>query len=188
MKKIYLIAFLLVTQIVFGQQYARPNSDITTPVDWTGTYTSINDVTANDATYGWSANDTDDSYEVSVNTVTDPLTGVDHIIRFRFAQTDDGVVSSGGTDSSLSVYLYQGVTLIASFLSFTPLTTWATRTETLTTTEANTITDYTNLRLRFDYVGGGGSPTNRRGVGLSWAELEVPDAPAPSTRRIFNIN
>lgn len=158
-------------------QFARPNADVTT-ASWTPStgaslFGVIDESTASDTDYILGENSTNDSCEVALSAVTDPESSSSHIVRYRYRKN-----ASSGNTRNIQVFLYQGGTLIASGTAHTPTTTtWTAGTFTLTGTQADNITDYTDLRLRITQSGTtGGSAGNRRHPQLSWAELEVPDA------------
>ena len=189
MKKIFLIAILLVTQIVFGQQYARPSSDTDVPAGWNGLFEDINEVVPDNSDFGWSDDGLSDTYETKLSSVTDPISSIAHIVSVNFSKSDGGVAgSTSGSESTVTISLYQGITLIQLLASSITLGVWTRGDYTLSGGNTDNITDYSDLRVRFVFSGGGGSPTNKRGIAISWVQLEVPDAPAPSSRRIFNIN
>jgi hypothetical protein len=127
-----------------------------------------------------------DIFEVHLGDPSDPNDHTGHVMRWHHALIDGNVLaSSDGTGCTLNVYLYEGATLRASKtgISLAGVYSFTADSYTLSSGEAATISDYTDLRLRFTATGGGGSPTNRRGAGISWAELEVPDVAAgPSLR------
>lgn len=164
-------------------QYSRPDSDISIG-NWVdsggGTvniYQNIDEVTYSDTDYIKSENNPSSSAcEIGLNSVTDPEVGTGHVLNFRIlgggAQTANG---------NLIVGLYQSSTLIASW-TYTNIGTGTTptvtaKTETLNSTEADSITDYSNLRIKF-------TATKTAGIvwlgGISWFELQLPDAPAGS--------
>lgn len=169
-------------------QFARPISDYNFPASFTGTpvnsagnrYQNIDEVTPSNTDYNYCDNNPGGSDVASHNlsSVTDPESSSGHIVRYRYVRTNAGTPSGTGTSVNLTVVLYQDVTVIAQkVISGITSGTWISDSFTLTDTEANSITDYSLLRIQFNPSGGGGSPANRRGVGYSWAELEVPDAP-----------
>lgn len=157
-------------------QFARPDSNVTQSA-FTGGFAEIDEAVASDADRAFSTDGSDAELEVGLSDVTDPQVGTGHIVRYRAGKTDDGVLSGTGNAKTLEVRLMQGATQIAADVSRTLTGAYQTFTWTLTSTQANAITDYTDLRLEFVSLGGGGNPTNRRGAAISWAELEVPDAP-----------
>jgi hypothetical protein len=75
----------------------------------------------------------------------------------------------------LTVKLMQGTTVIASWTHLNVTGTWTQQNQTLTSAQANAITDYTDLRLQFIATTG----VMMTGM-VSWAEMEIPDAAAPS--------
>lgn len=169
-------------------QFARPDSTIDA-AGWSVVdsepHAHINESTPNDNTRTWTPNNPSatNTLIVSLSNVIDPVSSSNHVIRFRIAQTDadsaDGAPSSGGTATVCSIALFQGASQIAILADQAATESAFTQYEyTLSGAEADAITDYTDLQLQFVPTGGAGSPANRRGVSLSWAELEVPDEPA----------
>lgn len=161
-------------------QFARPDSDVTNTA-FTGGFADIDEITASDADRAFSTDGSDCELEVGLSNVSDPSTDTGHIFRYRVAKTDDGVPSGTGNAKTLIARLMQGTTAIATDTERTLTGSYTTYSRTLSSGEAAAITDYTDLRLEFTSLGGGGNPTNRRGAAVSWAELEVPDAPAGPT-------
>lgn len=156
-------------------QFGRPSSDVSAGA-WTPTplWSNLDEAVAADADFIACDNSTNDFCEVQLTGIAnDPLSATGHVIRYRYRKS-----ASSGNSRSVQVALYQGGTLIASGSVHTPTTTtWTAGTFTLTSTQANAITDYSDLRLRFIATGStGGSQGNRRAVQVSWAELEVPSA------------
>jgi hypothetical protein len=162
-------------------QFARPSSDITT-TNWTrssGTdeyWTYIDEDTADDADYVQTQN-TNSGLEVKLSAVDDPASSTGHIIRVR-----NWMVGSAAGEAR-TILLLQGGTTIATLITGTLARTVGTQNNiTLTGAQADAITDYSDLRLRFTATTLGSGETYRVG----WAELEVPDA--SSGRRIFMIS
>jgi len=165
-------------------QFARPISNIT-QTGFTGGFAEIDETIADDGDFAWGANNTAAVLEVLLSSVTDPLTDANHTFRYRIAKTDDGVVDGAGNAVTVTVGLYQGVTLISTDSAKTADGTWTQYDFTPSEAEIGTITDYADLRLRATTSASGGSPANRRGGAVSWEVLEVPDAPEPTTRIRF---
>ena len=120
-------------------QLLRPTSDIS-PGAWTASsgsdlFAMLDETTASDADYITTSSAS--SSEVAFGTGLDPLSSAGHTIRFRAQGT-------GG----LTVTLLQGATTIATY---TPTITasYALYSYTLSGAEADAISDYTALRLRF---------------------------------------
>lgn len=151
-------------------QYARPDSDVTVS-GWTASagstlYECIDEASYSDTDY-ISRIRADDTCEVGLSNVTDPVSASGHVLRVRNAKSGSG---SLGTCSAL---LMQGGTTIGTWT----LTANATTTDafTLSASEANAISDYTDLRVRVtvDWVSG-----IITGLQVTWIEFEVPDAPS----------
>jgi len=94
------------------------------------------------------------------------------------AQCDgNSAPSSGGSNSNWDLEVYEGATQRAvvsgvssnegAFASYSSLTFSST-----------TITDWSDVRIRFTSNGTGGSPSGRRGAAISYAEISVPDTNA----------
>jgi hypothetical protein len=157
-------------------QFLRPSSDIST-TSWNGAYTDIDEVTASDGDFGYSDDNVDGTYEFAFPTsgIVDPTVSTLHVVKCRVSRSDGGVPNNNsGSAASLEILLMQGGTTIATVRANATVGLWEDVSYTLTGTQANNISDYNNLRLRFNYLGGGGSPANRRGVAVSWAEMEIP--------------
>lgn len=120
-------------------QLLRPTSDISAGA-WTASsgsdlYAMLDETTASDADYITTSSAS--SSEVAFGTGLDPLSSAGHTIRFRAQGT-------GG----LTVTLLQGATTIATY---TPTITasYALYSYTLSGAEADAITNYGDLRVRF---------------------------------------
>lgn len=89
-----------------------------------------------------------DIFETGLTSLNDPGTGANHIVRYRFRKTP-----SDAQRQDLVTELVQQVgaasTIVASWTHTDIGTTLSTVTQTLTSAQASTITDYGNLRLRF---------------------------------------
>lgn len=82
--------------------------------------------------------------------MTDPQSSTGHIIRWRRRKQP----ASGSNDVNLTVRLLQGSTQITSQADNTIPSTFTDASYTLSTAEADSITDYSNLRLEFVASGG----------------------------------
>ncbi len=161
-------------------QFGYPISDVTNA--WTaGGWADLDDASpGSDADFAYTAdNPGAETLECALTaSLGDPASSPDHIMRWRHVLIDGGTVaSSAGTGCDLTTQLVQTTTLIGgkSTVALDTVQAWAADTYTLSSGEADAITDYTDLRIRFVAQGGGGSPANRRGAGVSWFELEVPN-------------
>lgn len=169
-------------------QFLRPDSDITTTEINTGTFADIDESSVDNSDYISTNDNALATYECGLSSAVDPVSSSNHICRFTIAKADTGVApASGGNVQEVSVYLYEGATLIATLtLDQVVDTVFTQETYILTGPEADSITDYSNLRMRFiANNSGGGAGANRRGGAIGWFELEVPDA--PSSQKVYII-
>ncbi|MCV2870625.1 hypothetical protein OEW28_18590 [Defluviimonas sp. WL0002] len=163
-------------------QFLRPDSDVATS-SWAGTPTAapniwqnLDEATASNTDFAYSGNNPNGSgCELGLsNPAATPGSGT-CTVRYRDAQLNGTALSGSGTAVQLDVQLVQGTTVIASSGVHTLAGSWTARSFTFA---ASVVTDWSDLRVRFVATGGGGSPSNRRGAGVSWIEVETPDAPA----------
>ena len=140
-------------------QYLRPISDIN--AKWTcstgsNRYALIDEETYSDIDFisGTAGNG---YQEVKLVTGQTPGNRLNHIVNFRSRYSTSG--------STLTVTLVQGSTTIASSTK-TPASSFTNYSFTLTEAQANLITDYSDLRIRF---------TTNGIVYVSQAYMEVPD-------------
>lgn len=168
-------------------QFGRPISDITTTEISSGTFADIDETSPNDSDFIVSNDNAAATYECALTaSLVDPLTGSNHTARARVSKSDTGVPDSNdGNAVEITISLFQGTTQIQIIVNGATLGLWNTFDISLTPSLVDNITDYTDLRLRFVCTNSGGSPANRRGMAISWAELEIPDAGA--ARRIITI-
>ena len=162
-------------------QFARPDNDISAGL-WepqggpTSLFDSLNETSPNDGTdYIEALNGENTTCELGLSNVTDPISNTEHIIRFRIQGT-----GTGGPERC-KVQLFDGGSLIADTGNKTSRGTWKTITYTLTTTEADNINDYNNLRFKIISSNLGASED----MWVTWAEFEVPDI---SVTVIFHPN
>lgn len=162
-------------------QFARPNgqsgvANITGTPDSINRYANVDESVASDTDYVYGTNNTTHQIDFSLSAVTDPASSTGHVLRYRVAKTNAGVVDGGGNSVDVTVEVRQSGTLIASDVARTVDGTWTTYSYTLTAAEADAITDYTALQIRFFGTASGGGPSSRRAGALSWAEFEVPNS------------
>lgn len=157
-------------------QFARPDGNVT-QTSFTNGFAEIDEASPSDADFAYGANNTAAELEVSLGNATDPALSTGHTFRYRVAKTNAGTVDGGGNSVTVTARLMQGTTQIATDTAKTATGTWTQYALTLSGSEADAITNYTDLRLEFVTSASGGSPANRRGGAVSWAELEVPSAP-----------
>jgi len=157
--------------------FARPNNDVSVGV-WTPTplWQQIDEVTFSDADKIDSGNNpVNETCEVGLSDVTDPAASTGHVVRYRY-----GKGAAGAKQIDLTVDLVQGTSVLATWSHTAISSSKVTAAQTLSGAQADSITNYADLRLRFTANGvGGGSPASAT---VTWAELEVPDSgPAAQT-------
>lgn len=114
--------------------------------------------------------------KISLGSLNDPSASTDHTLRVRAK-----VTLTLGTTETFTAELRQGSTLIAT-LTQSPLTTsYAFYEYTLSTAEADAITDYTALAV---WMSGTFSAGNLGGVQVSWLEFDCPTISASSTSNV----
>ena|SRR5215203_549705 len=136
-------------------QIAVPISDISDG-SWlnelgsnTNLFASIDESAASDVDYIISSalgSGSSDTCEVGLTSLTDPTSSSGHTVSYRYRAQGTGTMN-------LTVRLMQGATIIASWTHTSVSTTYATATQTLSGAEADAITNYTDLRLRFVATG-----------------------------------
>ena len=146
-------------------QFARPSSDITT--DWATTplWSKIDEVTPDDGDFITGTGNAK-TFEVKLSAVTDPQVGTGHIVRIRARAT-----GSGGAERLNTWGLYQATTAIVTQNASITRGSFNEYSITLSEAQANSITDYSDLRIR-----GLTSQGTTETIDVSWAELEVPNA------------
>ena len=131
-----------------------------------------------------------ETIETALSTVTDPAVSTGHIFRTNSGKydgrfdCDEGQV--GGRAMDLVITLRQGGADIAS-ATFTDIGGMGTKTHTLTSGEADSITDYSDLEIESAFTTVGGGPSAH---GLESAhEFECPDVaiPLPFERKLNTL-
>lgn len=126
-------------------QFARPDSDVSLGGWSNPSFSTIDEAVADDGDFTQSGlAPATDTLEVSLSDVSDPLVNTGHIIRFRY-QKD----VAAGSQINLTVALFQGGTEIVSQLFTDIANGFVQGTITLTAAQADAITNYNDLRLRF---------------------------------------
>lgn len=128
-------------------QYARPNADISntgwTPSTGSDLYPMVGETVRDDDTYIYT-NTAGSLCELALSDVTDPATSADHLPSL--------VLSAPSGGGGMIVRLMEGASQRASW-TYDPLPTSATLYQpTLTGGEADSITDYANLRYQFEAI------------------------------------
>lgn len=161
-------------------QYARPDADDTvgswTPSGGSDLYAMLDETVPDDLkTYITEtfSPDTADTFIVGLSNVTDPKSSSDHVVRFR------GRIPSafGSNQGSWTITLRQSTTQIAQdSLVQSDDNTWETKEITLSSGEADSITDYTDLNVSVAFTADASNDSNVVPQ-ATWIEFEVPDAP-----------
>lgn len=157
-------------------QILRPDSTITS-VNWAAVgaathHECVDDVIADDATTYVASGVGTSSLIMTLGAGVDPSSNVDHTIHIRLK-----AVSA----TPLVVSLLEGAsTTRANFFIPTVDTSWTDYSYTLSGVEADSITDYSDLRIRL-----WGLPSSNV-VDCTQVYFSIPDA--PSTRRVFIIS
>lgn len=137
---------------IIAHAYGRPNADITDGswVNEAGSnvnlYASISEESANDSTYvrsgALNAGGAADSMEVSFSSLSDPGSSGNHSISYRYQRW-------GQNQVDLVVKVMQGGTEIASWTHTNIPQSLTEATQLLTGPQADSITNYGDLRVRF---------------------------------------
>lgn len=151
-------------------QILRPISDISVGL-WSATslFQKIDEFTADDSDLILSAtNPANDTCEVGLTTTaSDPVSSTGHILSYRYAKS-----ASTGRTIDLTVRLIQGTTILATFTHTNIGNTLTTTNQTLTGAQADSITNYGDLRIRFTAnVSGSGAG---RAANVYWAQFQCP--------------
>ncbi len=172
----------------FAAQLARPDGLAGSNGTWSGTFAAINEVTPNDATFLASpaGPTTTNYYEVSLGDVDPPGNRTGITVRYRYAKSGN----DAGQTINLTVELRQGATVIASAahanIPGAAGTGWQTGSFVLTTAQANAITNFGDLRLRFRPSASGSG--QKRTAQVSWAELQVPGPGDPASQITYTYD
>jgi hypothetical protein len=161
----------LTNQVYASSQFARPDADIETS-GWIPhpLFSRINEMVADTTSVRSIINPHGEDFTVSLSDVIDPLSPTGHIVRYVYDK--DLGEDHRSKIINLTVYLKQGSVIIASKTHFDISGDPTPGSFTLTTSEADQITDYSDLRLTFTATAGAGS--GERLAKIKWAELEVP--------------
>jgi len=107
-------------------------------------YPKIDETIPDDSDYIYSSADPiNDPCEFLLGSEQDPNTSIDHILSYRYSR-------SGTTGQlNLTVQVVEGTTIIATWTHTNINTGWLDAQQTLSESQANSITNYSNLRIRF---------------------------------------
>ena len=150
-------------------QYAYPTSDIENPGAWTTEplYQKIDEEPYDDGDYLISPKSASGkSFTEGLSGLTDPGVHTGHTLRIR--------ARASAVSGTIKFELLQGTTVIKDSGDIALGTAvFEEHFFTLSEGEATNITDYTALRVRITAV----ATANNKYQWVSWARLEVPDAP-----------
>ena len=161
----------MIEEALPGGGFLRPDGVVAaggwTAVNAADIPTALNEDTPDNTDYAETGtNPSTDVLEVSLSDVGDPGIHVGHFVRYNYGKS-----ASAGAQIDITVALIQGTSTIASQAHTDVAVAPVEGTFALTEGEMNSITDYTDLRLRFtaNKVGGGAA----RAARVTWAEVEV---------------
>ena len=161
-------------------QYARPESLTGSSGSWTGTYDSINEVTADDTDFLASPSNpiAGEYYEVDLSLVDTPAAMNNVVVRYRYSKDTDA-----GQQVDMLVELREGTEPlpVASRTESDISHNWQDGSFTLMTAEAESVDNWDDLRLRFTPAAG--ATGDARIARVSWAEVEVPPGTGPNPTR-----
>jgi len=160
-------------KVAQAAQFGRPISDITT--EWTPSTGSthfgvLDEAVMDDADYV-STTAASATFEVKFSALTDPQVSTGHILRIRAY-----AAGSGGPEKLNTWGLYQGTTAIVTANTSITRNSFNEYSITLSAAQADTITDYSDLRLRAT-----AAQTAGETLRVSFAEFEVPDLTLTTT-------
>jgi hypothetical protein len=134
-----------------ADQFGRPASDIAlgnfvpTPSSPATGWDKLDEVSPSDADYVSSpSSPSAEAYEFKFSSLVDPVSSANHDINYRLRKD-----VAAGAQINATVELREGVsTLIKQWTHNDLSNTWTTFNQTLSALEADSITDYTDLRLK----------------------------------------
>lgn len=151
--------------------FLRPDSNVT-QTGYTGGFADIDEAAADDADFAYGTpNASTPTLEVHVSDPARPPGGITGVVRWRSAKRSEGGAIGSGNAITGTCTLLQGSTVISSD-SYSPAG-WASREFTFT---LSSVSNFSDLRLRFTQTASGGNNTSQRcGLAVSWAEVDIPD-------------
>jgi hypothetical protein len=152
-------------------QFLRPDADLVS-TQYTGGWAEIDEVIPDDSDLAFGAvNSATPTLTVSLTNPVNAPGGVTGTVRWRSARINQNGSLTAGNSFTGTCTLLQGATTIASDAYATG--NLETREFTFTLSD---ISDFNDLRLRFNQTASGGNNnTQRSGLAVTWAEVEIPD-------------
>ena len=159
------------SQEAFAEYVGRPDQTISN-TDWTvigaGTaHQATDELTPNDDTDYITGTATTANIEFGLPNFSDPETSEDHVLSFT-AQA----VNGGDTNERVQIFLYEGAVEIANKKKTINRGSYDTETYTLDAAEADSITDYNDLRIVLKIIKIQGGEEIR----ITQAQLKIPGA------------
>lgn len=168
-------------------QLARPDSFIESTGIAGGNYASIGEIVPDDNAFVYGVENATVIFRCGLSDITVPSVKTNHTFYYRLAKINNNVVDGGGNAVYATLSVYQGTTLIKSDVQRECTGAWVQHSCTLSESEAANITDGTILEMRLDSPPSGGNAANRRAVGISWFQFQVPDASTPDALTASDI-
>lgn len=163
-------------------QFARPDSDVAT-TGWSSTplWSKIDESSASDADAitGIFTSNTLATAEVGLSNVSDPLQNTGHKISVRARTNNPSLEETFFCD------IVQGTTVKATLIAVLS-GSYITYTYTLSGTEADSISNYSDLRLRFRATTIAADPIGLS-INVSWAQFETPDPVTPVSSSLISV-
>lgn len=173
-------------------QYLRPNAYGGNQAGtWYGGSGQVDEVTRDDTDFLNSSNNAAGDYTtVRLSSPASTPDIGDMLFRYTYTSSNTGSTpmapASGGTQPNIQFSIEENVggtwtnRYTGTLLGCPTNGSWGSNTGTIPFSTWG-LWDLSLLRVKIDFVsGGGGSPSNRRGVACSWIEVEVPDPPSAS--------
>jgi len=128
-----------------------------------------------------------DSQFYTLSNIPDPLQSTGHVLRYTLREGNEGTNPVG-----FQIILRQSATVIATFTHAQGSlpTSFTLFQQTLTNTQADSITNYNNLELTLIgscTIGCGNNPSQRERVAVSWVEFAVITGVSPPTLNTVNV-
>jgi len=177
------LAYNATDNVIIEGFRAVPDSDINSGnwEDQTGgdndglQYDEINEVQRDDQDFTSSSRmnggNPNDQLDVSLSDIPDPEISTDHTVYYTYKKDQNK-----GVTLDLTVSLIEGSTTIASWTHTGVGRNWTSATQTLTTIEADSISNYSDLSLSFT-VSCSSCNGGPRSIEISWAGLNIKLSP-----------
>ena len=135
-----------------------PVSDISSSTQWIAStggtlYTTMDEEPPSDTDYSYIQEPNGGTLIVGISSSIDPITGSEHSVMYRYRYEYTGISAAG--NPAMTIRLKEGATnikTISLILAGSPgdYGVWHSGSASLSTAEADSITDYTNLSMSFE--------------------------------------